>query len=155
MKMADRRIAWFSSPGGSLEGRAIAYSFLVVSTGVILLTLPRRGRAIAYGTISPRVVPADAGTHHPGSRSLRKVSTPMLKRDDTAYGSRRSPGRLVEGIGVRQPNHPDGNCQKGICDCPAALQGKGKKELVRRVYMRAYARTAVNPGSAANPALLA
>src|SRR5229473_7257965 len=42
------------------------------------------------------VVPANAGTHNPWRRFLKKASTTLLKRDNTAYGSRRSPGRLVE-----------------------------------------------------------
>src|SRR5450759_2079205 len=47
-------------------------------------------------TSSQRVVPANAGTHNPWLCLLRKVSAPMLKREDTAYGSLLSQGRLVE-----------------------------------------------------------
>jgi hypothetical protein len=44
-------------------------------------------KAIAF------VVPANAGTHNPWRWLLLKASTPMPERDDTAYGSRHSPGR--------------------------------------------------------------
>src|SRR5712675_3536938 len=39
-----------------------------------------------------RVVPANAGT----PQSLRKAFAPVPEREDTAYGSRRAPGRPVE-----------------------------------------------------------
>ena len=35
------------------------------------------------------VVPANAGTHNPWRRLYQKVSTPLPKREDTAYGSLR------------------------------------------------------------------
>jgi hypothetical protein len=41
----------------------------------------------------PSVVPANAGTHNPWRGLSRKASATLPKRERTAYGSRRSPGR--------------------------------------------------------------
>src|SRR5258708_25679160 len=41
----------------------------------------------------PRVVPTNAGTHNPGVASKKKSRPNCQNRDDTAYGSRPSPGR--------------------------------------------------------------
>jgi hypothetical protein len=68
--------------------------------------LSPQGRAIAYGFVEPmlllpcisyqRVVPANAGTHHPWRQKEKKASAPEQKRDSALYGSLRSQGRLVE-----------------------------------------------------------
>jgi len=54
------------------------------------------------------VVPANAGTHNPGRWLWRTVSATVPKRDDTAYGSRRSPGRRERkrASAIFRPNIP-------------------------------------------------
>jgi hypothetical protein len=42
------------------------------------------------------VVPANAGTHNPWRRLYQKASTPLPKREDTAYGSLLSQGRRLD-----------------------------------------------------------
>jgi hypothetical protein len=107
--------------------------------------LPLAGRAIAYEAISPRVVPANAGIHNPWRRFLCEVSARMPKRDDTANGSRRSPGRLVEGITVSRPNNP-WKPSKIICNRPA-LQGRVRKDRGRSPLPYAIALSPTPAGS--------
>ena len=60
-------------------------------------------------TNSQRVVPANAGTHHPWPQKWKKASAPVPKRESAPYGSLRSQGRLVETLGVEksQMQSPD------------------------------------------------
>src|ERR1700730_6096494 len=46
--------------------------------------------------ISQRVVPANAGPHHPWPHKGKKASVPVRKLESAPYGSLRSQGRLIE-----------------------------------------------------------
>ncbi len=83
------------------------------------------------------VVPAKAGTHNPWRVWLRKVSAFVPHRDDTAYGSRPSPGRRrVCGV------------FKQRAAVPSPLRGRVREGGSRKVGARGYPPLQLSPARA-------
>ena len=88
------------------------------------LALRWKGGAIAYGTISPRVVPANAGIHNPCRRSCEQGILTQCQNVTTGVWIPAFAGRLPARIGAHQPMAPVDN----LC---AALPPEGPHAAAR------------------------
>jgi hypothetical protein len=92
-----------ASPSGKYSSAVRATTQYPTSITAGRLHMTELSRALIRSWLrinSQRVVPANAGTHHPWPQKRKKASAPVPKRESAPYGSLRSQGRLVETLGI-------------------------------------------------------